>query len=337
MQITVILGGASSERDVSLASGFRVVDALRSVGHQVSAVDPVSGVLRPSEELALRSSGMKTAPPSLAELAKLGGTRRRELSPEVVLLSEVRDADVVFLGLHGGQGEDGTIQAMLDSVGVAYTGSGPLASALAMDKDLSKTLFHAAGVGTAEWLMAPASDDVVERTLGYPVVVKPSKQGSTVGLSVVREPAALQEAIATAYQYDDEVMLERFIPGRELTVGVLGDDALPAGEIFPKHEIYDYECKYTTGMASEEFPARVTPLEAAALQDQALRAFRALKLRGYARIDFRMDPSGALYCLEANTLPGLTELSLMPQAAAARGLSFVQLCERIVAIATGGK
>jgi D-alanine-D-alanine ligase len=337
VQITVILGGASSERDVSLASGFRVVDALRSAGHQVSAVDPVSGVLRPSEELALRSSGMKTAPPSLAELAKLGGTRRRELSPEVVLLSEVREADVVFLGLHGGQGEDGTIQAMLGSVGVAYTGSGPLASALAMDKDLSKTLFRAAGVGTPEWLMAPASDDVVERILGYPVVVKPSKQGSTVGLSVVRERAALQEAIATAYQYDDEVMLERFIPGRELTVGVLGDDALPAGEIFPKHEIYDYECKYTTGMASEEFPARVTPLEAAALQDQALRAFRALKLRGYARIDFRMDPSGALYCLEANTLPGLTELSLMPQAAAARGLSFVQLCERIVAIATGGK
>jgi D-alanine-D-alanine ligase len=336
VQITVILGGASSERDVSLASGFRVVDALRSAGHLVSAVDPVSGVLRPSEELALRSSGMKTAPPSLAELAKLGGTRR-ELSPEVVLLSAVREADVVFLGLHGGQGEDGTIQAMLDSVGVAYTGSGPLASALAMDKDLSKTLFRAAGVGTPEWLMAPASDDVVERTLGYPVVVKPSKQGSTVGLSVVRERAALQDAIATAYQYDDEVMLERFIPGRELTVGVLGDDALPAGEIFPKHEIYDYECKYTTGMASEEFPARVTPLEAAALQDQALRAFRALKLRGYARIDFRMDPSGALYCLEANTLPGLTELSLMPQAAAARGLSFVQLCERIVAIATGGK
>jgi D-alanine-D-alanine ligase len=337
VRITVILGGASSERDVSLASGFRVVDALRSAGHQVSAVDPVSGVLRASEEIALRSSGMKTAPPSLTELAKLGGTRRRELSPEVVLLSEVREADVVFLGLHGGQGEDGTIQAMLDSVGVAYTGSGPLASALAMDKDLSKTLFRAAGVGTADWLMAPAPDDVVERTIGYPVVVKPSKQGSTVGLSVVRERAALQEAIATAYQYDDEVMLERFIPGRELTVGVLGDDALPAGEIFPKHEIYDYECKYTTGMASEEFPARVTPLEAAALQDQALRAFHALKLRGYARIDFRMDPSGALYCLEANTLPGLTELSLMPQAAAARGLSFVQLCERIVAIATGGK
>jgi D-alanine-D-alanine ligase len=334
VNITVILGGASSERDVSLASGFRVIDALRSAGHRVSAVDPVSGVLRSSAELTLRSAGMKTEPPSLADLAKLGAARRRELSPEVVLLSEVREADAVFLALHGGQGEDGTIQAMLDSVGVAYTGSGPLASALAMDKDLSKILFRAAEVGTAEWLMAPATDEAIERTLGYPVVVKPSKQGSTVGLSVVRERAALQPAIASAYQYDDEVMIERFIPGRELTIGVLGDEALPVGEIFPKHEIYDYECKYTTGMASEEFPARVTPAQAAALQDQALRAFRALKLRGYARIDFRMDAAGALYCLEANTLPGLTELSLMPQAAAARGLSFVQLCERIVAIAT---
>ena len=337
MKITVILGGASSERDVSLASGFRVIDALRSAGHQVAALDPVSGVLRPSAELALRAAGMKTAPPSLDELAKLGGARHRELSPDVVLLSEVREADVVFLALHGGQGEDGTIQAMLDSVGVAYTGSGHLASALAMDKDLSKILFREAGVGTADWLMAPAADEAVERTLGYPVVVKPSKQGSTVGLSVVRERAALQGAISTAYQYDDEVMIERFVPGRELTVGVLGDEALPAGEIFPKHEIYDYECNYTTGMASEEFPARVTAGEAAALQDQALRAFRALKLRGYARIDFRLDPAGGLYCLEANTLPGLTELSLLPQAAAARGLSFVQLCERIVAIAIGGR
>jgi len=328
-----MLGGASSERDVSLASGFRVVDALRSAGHRVLALDPVTGVLRPSEELALRASGMKAEPPSLEALARLGGTRLRELSPSVVMLPEVREADVVFLALHGGQGEDGTVQAMLDSVGVPYTGSGHLASALAMDKDLSKILFRASGVGTADWLMAPATDADVERTLGFPVVVKPSKQGSTVGLSVVRDRHALQSAIVTAYQYDDEVMIERFIPGRELTVGVLGSDALPVGEIFPQHEIYDYECKYTTGMAREEFPARLTPEESATMQDQALRAFRALKLRGYARIDFRLDPAGEMYCLEANTLPGLTELSLIPQAAAVHGLGFVQLCERILALA----
>jgi D-alanine-D-alanine ligase len=222
---------------------------------------------------------------------------------------------------------------MLDLGSVPYTGSGHLASALAMDKDLSKTLFRAAGVGTADWLMAPATEEAVEHALGWPVVVKPSKQGSTVGLTVVREQAALQPAIALALQYDDEVMIERFIPGRELTVAVLGTDALPVGEIFPRHDIYDYECKYTAGMAREEFPAQLTAHQAAAAQDQALRAFRALKLRGCARIDFRLDAQGAMYCLEANTLPGLTELSLVPQAAAARGLSFVQLCERIVELA----
>lgn len=337
MNITVLLGGASAERDVSLASGFRVVDALRSAGHLVTAVDPVKGPVRPATEIALRAAGVQTSPPSLAELARLGASPRRELSPELVMLPEIREADVVFLALHGGQGEDGTIQAMLDLVGVPYTGSGHLASALAMDKDLSKTLFRAAGVGTADWVMAPASAADTAQRVGFPVVVKPSKQGSTVGLSVVRSPAELEAAIACAYQYDDEVILERFIPGRELTVGVLGENPLPVGEIFPKHEIYDYECKYTSGMAREEFPARLTPLETATLQDQALRAFRALKLRGYARIDFRLNAEGSVYCLEANTLPGLTELSLIPQAAAARGMSFVQLCERIVHLAVKGE
>jgi D-alanine-D-alanine ligase len=336
MNITVLLGGASAERDVSLASGFRVIDALRSRGHLVTAVDPVSGLVRPSAEVTLRSAGVRRAPPSLDELARLGGSRHRELSPELVMLPAIRDADVVFLGLHGGQGEDGTLQALLDLVGVPYTGSGHLASALAMDKDLSKTLFRAAGVMTADWTMAPARDEMVEHTLGFPVVVKPSKQGSTVGLTVVRDRAALQSAITEAFQYDDEVMIERFVSGRELTVGVLGDDALPVGEIFPIHDVYDYECKYTAGMAHEQFPAQLTPRESALLQDQALRAFGALKLGGYARIDFRLAPDGTSFCLEANTLPGLTETSLIPQAAAARGLGFTELCETIVRLAAAG-
>src|SRR5579862_4346113 len=306
MHITVLLGGASAERDVSLATGFRVIDSLRSTGHIVTAVDPVVGALAPAAEVELRAGGVRRQPPSLDELARLTGARHRELSPELVALPAVRDADVVFLALHGGQGENGTLQAMLDLVGVPYTGSGHLASALAMDKDLSKTLFRAAGVTTADWTMAPARDEMVEHTLGFPIVVKPSKQGSTVGLTVVRNRGMLQAAIGQAFQYDDEVMIERFVPGRELTVCVLGDEALPVGEIFPKHDVYDYECKYTAGMAREEFPAQLTPRETALLQDQALRAFAALKLRGYARIDFRLAPDGAPYCLEANTLPGLT-------------------------------
>jgi D-alanine-D-alanine ligase len=154
-----------------------------------------------------------------------------------------------------------------------------------------------------------------------------------VGLELVREPAALERAIATAFEYDDEVMLERFVPGRELTVSVLGDEALPVGEIKPKHELYDYECKYTAGMAVEEFPANITSAEKYVLQEMALAAFRALKLEGYARIDFRMSDDGTVACLEANTLPGMTEFSLLPQAAQAHGLSFADLCERIAELA----
>jgi D-alanine-D-alanine ligase len=165
------------------------------------------------------------------------------------------------------------------------------------------------------------------------VIVKPSKQGSTVGLSLVKDPADLQAAIDEAFQFDDEVMIEAFIAGRELTVGILGDIALPVGEIIPKHEIYDYECKYTAGMAEERFPADLTEEQARSVQNEARNAFRALKLRGYARIDFRMASDGTFYCLEANTLPGMTQTSLIPQAAAAAGISFPELCDRIVQLA----
>jgi D-alanine-D-alanine ligase len=332
LRITVLMGGASAERDVSLASGLRIVQALSARGHVVTALDPATGVLSPAELDVLRRSNVGTEPPSLEALAGLGGGRLRD---DLISMPEIRDADVVFLALHGGQGEDGTIQALLDMAGVRYTGSGHLASALAMDKDLSKTLFRAAGVQTAEWLMAPQPAALVEQSLGLPVVVKPSKQGSTVGLSIVRDVVDLDAAVAEAFKYDDEVMIERFIAGRELTVGVIGEEALPVGEIKPMKEIYDYECKYTAGMAVEEFPANLSPNVTNKLQEQSLRAFRALKLRGYARVDFRLDARGECYCLEANTLPGMTALSLIPQGAAAAGMGFEELCERIVQLAIG--
>src|SRR5206468_11535444 len=172
--------------------------------------------------------------------------------------------------------------------GIRYTGSGHLGSALAMDKDLSKHLFRRAGVATADWIMARREVPGEEQLgrLALPVVVKPSKQGSTVGLSVVKRREELSAAIAEAFRFDDEVMIEQFVAGRELTVGILGDEALPVGEIIPKHEIYDYECKYTVGMASEEFPAKLSKEATEKIQQQALLAFKALKLRGYARIDF---------------------------------------------------
>lgn len=335
MKITVLLGGVSAERDVSLSSGLRIAVGLRARGHEVTCLDPSDDVLSPETEARLLASGVGSAPPSLEQLAGLGS---RSLSPTLAMHPAVTSADVVFIALHGGQGEDGTVQALLDMAGVRYTGSGHLASALAMDKHLTKVLLRAAGVATANWMMAPAPGTAVVdpaevgRHLDWPVVVKPSKQGSTVGLSIVREPAELQRAITEAFKYDDEVMIERFVPGQELTVGILGDQVLPTIEIKPVKELYDYECKYTPGMA-EEFVAELSPEIQSTLADQAWRAFEALKLRGYARIDFRLDPQGQPWCLEANTLPGMTPTSLIPQAAAAAGVLFPDLCERIVHLA----
>jgi D-alanine-D-alanine ligase len=273
---------------------------------------------------------VQTAPPSREALQQMA----REALPRMAsTLPRRGDADVAFLGLHGGTGEDGTIQAMLDLAGIPYTGSGVLGSALAMDKELSKKLFRQAGVTTADWLMAPASVDEVRATLGFPVIVKPSREGSTVGLSIVKQPADLAAAIAEAARFDDEVMIEKFIAGRELTVAVIGNEALPVGEIFPKHEIYDYECKYTAGMAHEEFPAKLSKDETSRIQADAVRAFRSLKLGGCARIDFRMAADGSFHCLEANTLPGMTQTSLVPQAAMAAGIAFPTLCDRIARLA----
>jgi D-alanine-D-alanine ligase len=329
------MGGTSSERDVSLASGIRVAEALRSRGHDVTAVDPARGPISSDQQRALVSGQVvQSVPPTPETLRQLA----REALPRLVsTLPRRGDTDVVFIGLHGGSGEDGTIQSLLDLTGVPYTGSGHLPSALAMDKEVTKQLFRQGGVGTADWMMAPATAEQVRAALGFPVIVKPSKQGSTVGLSIVKKPAELQPAIVEAFRHDDEVMIEQFIAGRELTVGILGDEALPVGEIIPKHEIYDYECKYTPGMAEEKFPAALSEQHTLRVQDEAKRAFRALKLGGCARIDFRMAADGTFYCLEANTLPGMTQTSLIPQAAAAAGISFPVLCERIVQLALNGR
>lgn len=327
LRVTVLMGGTTSERDVSLATGREVVKALRSVGHDVVAIDTARGFLPPGTEQTLIPDAPGAAPPRPEELAVMV---RGEMAPALGELPAVRQTNVVFLALHGGAGEDGRLQALLDLVGVPYTGSGYLGSALAMDKQVSKQLFEHAGVPTPACRMAPADAATVARELGFPVVVKPSKQGSTVGLTVVREPEALEAAIATAYAFDDEVVIEKYIEGRELTVGILGERALPVVEIRPKHTIYDYECKYTKGMSEYLVPAPLTDEQASVIQELALRAHRALKLRGYSRIDFRMDAGGHFFCLEANSLPGMTQTSLLPKAAAAAGISFPALCDQIV-------
>ena len=326
MRTTVLTGGTSSERDVALASAVQVVAALRSRGHEVAVVDTARGFIPHGDESRLLSGSVGTVPPSIDELHAL---ERGLLLSGLGNLAVVRDADVLFLALHGGRGEDGTIQALLDVVGVPYTGSGALGSAIAMDKDVSKRLFRDAGVPTGDWVMAPADRARVGRQLGWPVVVKPSKQGSTGGLTVVKDPGEYEAAVELAFQYDDEVMVERFVPGRELTVGVLDGQTLAVGEIIPRHEIFEYECKYTPGMSEEIFPADLPAAVTRECQRLALLAHQALKLGGYSRVDFRLTPEGESFCLEVNTLPGMTATSLLPQAARAVGIAFPDLCERI--------
>jgi D-alanine-D-alanine ligase len=308
-----------------------VVGGLRSLGHRVIAVDTASGpldALQETERLAARVG--RTAPQGVDAYAGLGLLAR---DPENFFADpRLSGLDLVFLALHGGAGEDGRLQALLELRGVPYTGSGVLGSACAMDKDITKRLLRLAGVPTADWRMAPVDAEVIAVALGWPVVVKPSKQGSTVGLSVVRGPQALEPAVREALRHDDEVMVERFVPGRELTVGILDGVALAVGEILlGGREIFDYEAKYQPGGATEVFPADLSPATTAEVQRLGCRVAEELKLLDYCRVDFRLDPAGQLWCLEVNTLPGMTAMSLLPQSAAACGINFAELCGRICA------
>ncbi len=334
MRITVLTGGTSSERDVALASAVQVVAALRSRGHDVSVVDTARGYLQQSDEPAMLGSRVGVAPPSIDHLRAL---ERGILLSGLAGIPVVRQAEVLFRALPGGPGEDGTLQTLLEMVGVPYTGSGRLGSAMAMDKDVAKRLFRDAGVPTADWTMSRIDATEAERRFGWPLVVKPSKEGSTVGLSVVKAPGDLAAAVELAARYDDEVMVERYVPGRELTVGILEGRALAVGEIIPRHEIFDYECKYTPGMSEEIFPADLPESVTREAGRLGVLAHEALKLGGYSRVDFRLTPEGGLFCLEVNTLPGMTATSLMPQSAAAAGIPFPELCERICRAALGGR
>src|SRR2546427_8938624 len=326
MRVTVLPRGATAERVVAFAGAVQIVAALRQRGHTVSVVGPASGLLPRADEERLLTSAVGREPPPVAEVDE---RERAFLSNGLAKLAEVRRADVLCLCLHAGRGEGGTLQAILDVIGVPYTGSGALASALAMDKDLSKRLFRAAGVPVPAWFMSPVAAEDVTTALGWPVIVKPSRMGSSVGMTLVKNAKSLDAAVEAARGYDAEVLVEQFIAGRELTVGVLGDVPLPVGEIIPKHELFDYECKYTPGMSEEIFPARLDPKPARQLQGLALAAHRSLKLGGYSRVDFRLTADGDIFCLEANTLPGMTGTSLLPQAARAAGIAVAALCEPV--------
>jgi len=324
-RIVVITGGSTPERDVALAGASQVVAALRGMGYEVVVVDTTSGALTAADEAQLLRPAVGREPPSAEALAAL---EARELGPRLVELPEVRDADLVFPVLHGRQGEGGALQALLEVARLSFVGSSAVGSGVAMDKDMAKRLFTASDVPTAPWVMWPAKRAAVE-ALGVPLIVKPVNVGSTVGLTVLRRLEELDAAVEIAARYDSEVMLEAYLPGREYTVGVLGDRALAVGEIEPAHEVFDYECKYTPGLTRETFPAAIPEELASRLQALALRAHRALKLRDFSRVDFRIAADGTPMCLEANTLPGVTRTSLLPQSAAAVGIDFPTLCDTI--------
>jgi D-alanine-D-alanine ligase len=309
------------ERDVSVASAKQVVAALRSRGHDVIAVDAERGQLSTADEAATFSRNIERKPPQPATGSGL---------PRVIAEIARSDCAVVFIAMHGGSGENGTLQALLDVHGLRYTGSGHLGASLAWDKGVSKLLFAQARIPTPAWFQAPADARTIEQDLGFPVIVKPAGQGSTVGLSLVDGPDGLQAAIEYAAQCDREVLIEKFIAGRELTVGVLVGKALSVGEIIPvRGNIFDYEAKYQSGAAQEIFPADVSDEVTERARSLALAAHAVLRLSHYSRADFRMDEAGDLWCLEVNTLPGLSLGSLLPKSAAAAGIPFDELCERI--------
>ena len=333
MRVAVLMGGTSDERDVSLASGAQVAAALRLAGHQVVAVDTAQGVLTPADEERLRLGGVAALPPPSAELGSLDESHTVALTRD----PDLSDVDVYFLALHGGSGEDGTLQALLEVAGAAYTGSDRLGCSLAMDKEVSKRLMRDAGILTPDWLVGPQDADYVEEMLGLPVIVKASGGGSSLRLHLAHDRAELDSAIADSLGWDDVVLFERYHRGRELTVGVVGGEALPVGEIVPKNEFFDYESKYQMGMAEEIFPADIPAEWVERLQDLAVRTHETLRLRDYSRIDFIVDEAGDAWCLEANALPGMTENSLLPKGARAAGMEFAELCDRIVLLASARK
>ncbi len=330
-RIAVLTGGSTPERTVALAGAAKVSAALRARGYEVTVFDTIEpGPLDAELERQRLGRVVGTRPPSLAELREL---EAREDLPSLVA-GELASHDAVFLVLHGRQGEGGEVQELLEAAGIAFTGSDARSSRLAMDKDESKSRFRDAGIPTPDWLTWPARQSDIEE-LGLPLIVKPSRVGSTVGLTLMSDLNGLDSAVGKALTFDDQVILERFLPGREYTVGVVEDRALGVGEIVAPGVIFDFHSKYTPGRARELFPAEIDPDLEKRLRDLALAAHEALELRDFSRVDFRLDAAGSPYCLEVNTLPGMTPTSLLPQSAAVFGISFEHLCDLMIRLALG--
>lgn len=330
MKIVVLAGGMSPERDVSLSSGALIATALMERGHSVALADVYKPINTAEIDKMFRSEGkyeyrVPAYEPDLDNLKKDFGEGERLIGRGIIELCE--KADTVFLALHGGMGEDGRIEALLESCGIKHSGSDYASCHLAMDKALTKAIFESNGIPTPKWNLY-CDEDISE--IPTPCVVKPCGCGSSVGVTIVETPRELEKAISLAKSYGAKVMIEEKITGREFSVGILGGKALPAIEIIPKTGFYDYKNKYQAGATEEICPADLTESQAEEMGRIALRAHNALGLGMYSRLDFLMDRDGNFFCLEANALPGMTPSSLLPQEAKAAGIDYITLCEMIV-------
>ena len=337
MKIVVLAVGLSPDRDVSHSSGSMIANALLDCGHEVALLDlfygteqpaPWTGLFHRKEDGTRFSYVVPDAAPDLRRLWEESSNGGSMVGKQV--LEVCRSADLVFLSLHGAMGENGQIQALFDAYGIPYTGSGYIGSLLAMDKDVSKTLLRCEGIATPKWEKLRLDEEgILENHLGYPCVVKPCSCGSSIGVSIVRNHAEWERALAAAETYERDILVEEYAAGREFSVGILDGEALPVIEIVPKQGFYDYTNKYQPGLTEEICPAVLSWEQTEYMQEQALRVHRILRLGYYSRVDFILGAGGTLYCLEANTLPGMTPASLLPQEAQAAGISYQELCEKI--------
>lgn len=341
MKIVVLAGGTSTERDVSLSSGGMIYKALKRRGHQAILLDVYlgyeenpEGIFEKDTDWAAEVGGVSEENPDLEEIKALrtdGG--KSFFGPNVLAICQ--SADCVFMALHGANGEDGKIQACFELLGIPYTGTDFVSSAMAMDKGITKDLFKAYDIPTPAGIRLKKGETESAK-VPFPCIVKACCGGSSVGVCIAREETEYEAAKEEAFRYDNEVVIEQYIEGREFSVGVMDGKALPVIEIAPKAGFYDYKNKYQAGSTVETCPAKISEEKTRELQQISEKVFRILRLKNYARMDFRMNGEGEVFCLEANTLPGMTPTSLLPQEAAVLGIDFEELCERILACAFRG-
>jgi len=344
MRIVVLGGGLSPERDVSKKSASLIANALLSKGHEVALVDLYDGIENdePVESFFRKGTDdlfffeIPESEPDLNAIIETHGGRREWIGPRVIEICKY--ADVAFLGLHGSHGENGQVQAVLDAYNIKYTGCNYLGCAIAMDKNLSKALCAGEGIKTAKWFTDKAENITIDRIkeeIGIPCVVKPIGCGSSCGVSIVHTDYELAAALDYAKSYEQLILVEQFLKGREITVGVLGGKALPIIEIKPHKGFYDYKNKYQAGLTTHICPADLGGDYTEKAQREAERIFAVLRMSSYGRIDMIFDEEkGDFWFIEANNLPGMTNTSLVPEAAAAVGIKYEDLCERI-ALAAG--